>query len=147
MALSCQEGLEEGTTWHLLRDCSCTAAMVGGSTRSGRICTLACWILRKEAKAWGVHWFFKCFFSNTYILKTEFYCLWVHRLVQWINHSTVTQNLNNPFHQNFLFQSATDLLGLWWTEEQTDWQWQHSWMFHNLSTTDLDFCLLKLLLA
>lgn len=38
-------GLEDGNKRHLLRDSNCTADIVEGSTRSGRICTFACWIL------------------------------------------------------------------------------------------------------
>lgn len=36
----------EGNIWHLLRDSNWTADMVEGNTHSGRICTLACWILK-----------------------------------------------------------------------------------------------------
>lgn len=42
---SSREAGVAGTIRHLLRDSSCTAAMVEGSTHSGRICTFACWIL------------------------------------------------------------------------------------------------------
>lgn len=45
---SSREAGWDGQSWRRLSDSSCTAAMVGGSTHSGRICTLACWILQRS---------------------------------------------------------------------------------------------------